>query len=194
LKYLCLADSCSVDATSLSDDSKTKPTSNDSLPLPLPWCVDRVGATAASATVSGGTDVFIISNYGHKPPLIPVCAQAKLNWEPSHFLATNVSESGSVNESVSTLCLKHPPPSAASLVPSQFLPRPLSMSVTKATASVAASKSLLLQHLKKHTASICQQSGVNRSGDIDKTTTGWSKWPCCQSFISKGYCPHKASV
>jgi len=46
----------------LSDNSMTKPTSKDGLSLPLSWCVDRVGATTASAAVFGDTDVFIMSN------------------------------------------------------------------------------------------------------------------------------------
>jgi len=85
MKYLCLANS-GVDATSLSENSTTKPTNKDGMSLPLPWCaVDRVGAIASNDTVSGETGAFIIGINGHEPPPISVSAQANFNWEPSHF-------------------------------------------------------------------------------------------------------------
>jgi len=47
LNYPCLADA-GVDATSECQNSMTKPTSKDGMWLPLPWCVDRVGAITAN--------------------------------------------------------------------------------------------------------------------------------------------------
>jgi len=89
LKYPCLADFTGVDATFFSENSMTKPTSKDGMPLPLPCCVDRVGTMALSDTVSGDTDVIIIGNNSHEPLPVSVSVQPNFNWESSHFFTDN---------------------------------------------------------------------------------------------------------
>ncbi len=88
-KYLCLVDS-GADATSECEIFTTKPTSKDGMSLPLPWCVDRIGAIASN------------DNNGHEPQPISVTAQTNFNWEPSHSSSmTNLPRNVSVHESVS---------------------------------------------------------------------------------------------
>ncbi len=91
--------------------------------MPLPWCVDRVGAIASN------------DNNGHEPWPISVTAQTNFSWELSHSsLTTNLPRNASVHESVDVSFPNPPLQFSASLAPSHALPRPPTMS-TKDTAN-----------------------------------------------------------
>jgi len=97
-KYPCLADS-GADATSKCQNSTTKPTtSKDGMSLPLPWCVDRVGAITANESNTG------------EPWSISVAAQTHFNWDPLHsLLTTNLHGNVSVHQSVAAASFPNPP-------------------------------------------------------------------------------------